>query len=429
MSRWTTQFEEHKIHETLDNLIGKVTGVGKNVSENEFEERRRIIKIANALKEVLDSVDPELCPPKVLNNLNNKLADSNNGILPFLNNYESNGNVVELERANNNFVHLFHEFAQLAASIAPYGYKNNISSYESEFDNLTSGLIQSNNQALKDIEKLKADIAGQSQSVKKIASDIDNFKKSTTDLLSDWQQQFSDAQQDRANQYNTALDTFKTKSDNDAANAIKKANDKLTLTIDSTNAETSELTAGVRKQLDQLRNDAKLKHSEILDLYELVAGDSVSGNFTSAANKEQKSANLWRWISIGFLVLSVLWLAIVYFSDAGFIEGDNINWARVLTGLSLTSILITGFGFAARQAGQHRRRHASALQFALQVKAFDPFIRNLDEESQKQLKSKFVETIFSKEEISAEGVSADVDIRSLERISKVFTDFAKILAR
>jgi hypothetical protein len=77
MNRWQQKFDEHPIHETLNQLEDYVSKQFDDIKEDETQERRRFLKIISTYQELLSDLDPELVPVNQLDSLNNGLRHQN----------------------------------------------------------------------------------------------------------------------------------------------------------------------------------------------------------------------------------------------------------------------------------------------------------------------------------------------------------------
>src|SRR5690606_30665197 len=116
-------------------------------------------------------------------------------------------------------------------------------------------------------------------------------------LLSDWQNQFSSAQESRSQEFSKWRDAFASEKNKDVQEIIDKHDEAL-----------DQQTGRLESELDRIIEDAKSKHQSILDLYELTAGDSVGAAYIKSADEEREQADRWRKVSVSFIVLTVTWL-------------------------------------------------------------------------------------------------------------------------
>ena len=111
-------------------------------------------------------------------------------------------------------------------------------------------------------------------------------------LLGDWQQQFSQTQHERSRIYDEWRRGIETSTEKRLQELLQEAQGKM-----------DETQKGFTGSLQRLLDDAKKKHGEIVDLYQLTAGDSVAGAYLQDAEHERRQANRWRRLSVGFIMV------------------------------------------------------------------------------------------------------------------------------
>ena len=194
--------------------------------------------------------------------------------------------------------------------------------------------------------------------------------------------------------------------------------------LENNQLTTSTAVQNFKTEISQYLEEAKEKHQAILDLYGLAAGDSVAGGYLQNANDEKKQANFWRWATITFIIATVIWTAISYFtlgkSDGGF------WWSQLIKGFSITAVLLFGAGYSSKQSSIHRHNEKQTRRFALEVKAIDPFIASLNEENQSQLKHKLSEKLFGQNNNDdSDNEGRNISENSLKTLSKLVIDILK----
>ncbi|WP_210456006.1 hypothetical protein [Vibrio crassostreae] len=235
---------------------------------------------------------------------------------------------------------------------------------------------------------------------------IENRRQEVDQQISQWQQQFSDAQEKRSENYQD----WKSSLDKDIRGDSKQ------LKTDTAN-ELNSIKKETLSALDDLKTQSENKHKQIQELYELASGDSISGGYTKTAKNEEEQANLWRWLSLSFVLATVFWIYSAYdeyraespsqvkvtatvkqspishTSSTEKVEG--FNWSKYLLTFSLTGVLLFGAGYTAQQSSKHREEARRTRRFALQVKALDPYISSLDFQDQTEIKKKLTEKFFN----------------------------------
>ncbi|SIT02033.1 hypothetical protein SAMN05421686_107270 [Thalassolituus maritimus] len=325
-----------------------------------------------------------------------------------------------------------------------------ISYIDSVVDSTINGLsIKKENLDAK-LTKISSLTEEQAKKLNSFSKDIEQKKSELSKLTSDWQNQFSSAQESRSQEFSKWRDAFVSEKNKEVQEIIDKHDE----TLDSQERI-------VKTELDRVIEDSKSKHQSILDLYELTAGDSVGAAYIQSADNEKEQANRWRNVSVGFIGVTVIWLVFSFFynsetwsdievapnvlisqeyneknqSNEAALEKDSMelkplqsngfSWHAMLIAFSISGVLLWGAAYSAQQSTRHRNIEKRARWFALEVKAFDPFINSLELTQQQELKKQLAERIFGQNSTDDED-SKVVDEHAL----RVVTDaLGKVLSK
>ena len=409
MSRWQDVFNSHAIHETLKQLKALASTEFEDVDENEVPERRRFIKAISTYEEVLTRLDAELVPMNQLDSLNNALRHQN--LWGQMTNYASNGNASHLVAANDQ---LSNQLTQLSLLLAIAGLPTSetpVKNLEESVDHIGNALAKKKAELEGQLDGLSGSVAKSQQELNRLEDTIEKRRAETDAQLSQWQQQFSEAQERRNNDFTA----WRYSLEEEAKNSLKELLDKSSETL-------KQYQVAFDKNIDEILSDGREKHQAILDLYELTAGDSVGAGYLKSASDERKQANLWRWISVGFIVATAAWLFYAYSHSAITVVDGGIVWSKVLTVFSLTGVLLFGAAFSSQQSNRHRENEKRASWFALQVKAIDPFINSLETKDRNELKRLLSERLFANSEELRESSGGVISEHALNVIVKAITD-------
>lgn len=429
MSRWGETFENHPVHESLDQLTTWLDVDPQKLDEECIEEMRRALKAIEFLKSGLKRLDPEVVPFKQLESLNGQLRNQNlwNQVQAF----NSKHSLDYIKAANEAISGLLHIPALLGAVSVESKEESAATAVEFSLQKL-SGFISTERQKQdQHISSLTERIAELEQQKEKLGSLIETRRQEVDQQLSQWQQQFSEAQEKRSESFSNWRD--------EVSSEIGETFERLENTE---KAQLEKLQSEVKSSLDDLVRESEEKSQRIRELYELTSGDSISGGYAKTAEEESTQANHWRIGSVVFIFLTAIWLVFAYSQferaaptlevtsaeEDGGLEGlagnAGINWPRVLMSVSLTGVLLFGAAFCSQQSNRHRFEAKSARAFALQIKALDPYISSLEKSDQVELKKKLTEIYFvgSNDDSSSEG---SLDPHAVSVISKAISDALK----
>ena len=437
MSRWEEQFDNHAIHETLKWLRESVSKAFDDIDESEIPEKRRIIKIITKYEEILSSLDVEIIPFNQLDSLNNALRHQN--VTNQINAYIQSGNVANLVEVNNLLTNQLTQLCLLYSLSGPSDFHKPLKELENLVDSATDTLSQKKEALKSELSELESKSQNQDNRLTELDALIEKKKVEVESHITNWQSQFSNAQESRSQDYNKWRESFSSEKDQEVEELIEKYNNKLEK--DSTQ---------FLSDIGNLLKDGTEKHQSILELYEITAGDSVGAGYIKNANDEKKQADNWRLISVGFIALTVVWMLFAYFNTTVHIESNSphvqlqaqqlpkgvdkndtdnkvlvssktdtaIPWYKLFLTFSLSGVLLWGSAYSAQQSTKHRKNEKKNRWFALEVKAIDPFISSLEETQRNEIKRQLTERIFGQ----ASGADDDNTKVIDEHVLKVVSD-------
>ncbi len=418
MNRWEEQFANHPIHETLQWLDESASKEFNDIDENEVPEKRRFLKIIRKFKGVFKNIDPEIIPFSKIDTLNNALRHPD--FANQINAYANDGRVERLVNASNLLTnHLSSLFLFIGVS-KKESKQDKIKDLEYLIDSTTETLIGKKDELVEDILKIQASLRSNEQVLEKISMQIEQKRTELNAIVSEWQGQFSSAQETRSQEFSKWRDNFSSEKNSEIDRLVQEYNNQL----DSSSSDFD-------KRIDLILTDGKEKHQAILDLYEITAGDSVGAGYLNSANTEKKQADNWRIISVIFISLSAFWLLFAYFYNTSHLfpstsiddrldisnasneflknykelsvtnsgksfspKSVSLPWYALFATFSLSGVLLWGSAYAAQQSTKHRNNEKRTRWFALEVKAIDPFLSSLEPKERNDLKKQLCERIF-----------------------------------
>lgn len=169
--------------------------------------------------------------------------------------------------------------------------------------------------------------------------------------------------------------------------------------------EKNKLIEGSENIIKKL-ND-KLEESK--KIVNIIGNIGVTGGYQKYAEYHKKQANLWRWISIGFMTSSVIYLAVTV-NHLGKYEW-HISLLRILS----TLLFLYPAQYAANQSSKHREQEIYNNKMELDLAAINPFIELFDDEKKREIKEKLVEKYFSNDLITNKSES-EIPVSIYEKI-------------
>lgn len=448
MNRWKEAFDKHPIHETLSWLDNAASSNVENLSEGEVEEQRRLKKIIERYRHVLASVDPEMVPVNQLDGLNNNLRHQN--VTNQVNAYTQSGKASHLVAINDHVSKQLTQLSIVQSLSDDPDAQDRISYIDSVIDSTINGLSAKKDDLDAQLTSLSSLTEEQANKLNSLSEEIEAKQSEINKLMSDWQNQFSSAQESRSQEFSKWRDAFASEKSKEVQEILDKHDKAL-----------DQQMGRLKTELDRIIEDAESKHQSILDLYELTAGDSVGAAYIKSAEEEREQADRWRKVSVSFIGLTVIWLVFSFFynseswsffdtsvnqltskvdtqsqeadqtrsGDVNFeqepIQGIDFPWHTMLIAFSISGVLLWGAAYSAQQSTRHRNNEKRARWFALEVKAFDPFISSLEPQQQQDLKRQLAERIFGQSSTTDED-SKVVDEHALKAVTEAF---GKVLSK
>lgn len=423
MSRWQTKVSDHKIHAALKELRDCVSGQISEPAEGELAERRRFEKVIAAYQRTLGKLDPEFVPSDVLDA---NLSHLNQHVLPQARLYRDKRDFPNLVSANDQLSNLLQQLAIFQAMSGEIDTAPAITDLEGQMDSFAASIVQEQQAAEKELQRLLDASAQQEQKLADLGAKIETRNQEIDARTSEWQSQFSQAQENRSTDYNNWRQEINESSQSKIREIIDRTNEELRENEEKHNERSSEIQHRFEAEIDDYLDRAKADYEAIRTLHGLAAEDSVGGGYVSNARKEGEVAIRWRRISVAFICFAAVWLFYSFWSRDG-----QFSWEAALMSIPLTFVLLAGAAYCAQQSTRHRNVEVQNRRFALEMAAIDPYLQSLPEADRVTLKKELTARYFGQMEHS-NGPSAydEHEIKRVlealgQNILKPFADIAK----
>jgi hypothetical protein len=410
MDRWREQLENHQVHSVLSELRKYISKEIEDIDENEFVERRRFEKILSAYERVLTKIDPEIVP---INQLDGLVSHLTKQAVPQATEYYNNRNITNLITANDFLSQQLTQLALLQSLSGEIDLAPAPKDLEKQLDGLVNTVAKKQRVSEQMVQSLSESVQAQEQNLANLENQIDVRRQETDARLAEWQQQFSQAQDSRNENYaewSRDLD--------------KNAQAKVAEIVSRIDTELADKQQSYEIEIDRYLSEADKHSVAIRELHGLAAEDSVAGGYVSNAKREGQAAARWRWISIGFIVAAAIWLLNSFYSREG-----RVSWEIALFSLPLTGVLLFGAAYSAQQSTRHRNVEVQNRRFALEMAAIDPYLQSLSPSDQQELKKELTKRFFgSQQELDGPSIYDEhITKKVLEAVgSNVIKPFADI---
>ncbi|SDW82165.1 hypothetical protein SAMN05444358_1011853 [Ruegeria halocynthiae] len=422
MSRWSNEFENHPLHETLRQSAEFIEVEVENTELEFDEERHRLTKVLGNLQDTVTGLDDEFFPKALLDQINQHLRHGN--FFQQLQAYMSSPQITHLQTANNHITQYAPQIYQLAAMSRLPEPQKVIKHAEKAYRSFSAsmdGFIKQTEEKLEETAETHSELENKAND---LGDQLDSLSTNAETKFSEWQSDFTEKQTARAEEHSEAQIERDTKFE-ELLSEWRKSADTQHIELGKSQAEKlTTLLERFTKQGETALADVNAKHQAVLEIHKLVGRDSVAGGYQKSAGEEKKEADLWRWISMGSLGAAIVWLAFKYWVGFEPTDSGTLNWANIITASSLTAILLVTAGYASRQSKMHRDNEKQMRSFALETKALDPFIANLEEKDQKEIKAELIKRMFGQQHIQISGRLNRIDDGTVKTLAERIADKA-----
>lgn len=405
MNRWAQQLKDHTVWTTAATIEAHISAEPADASDDFLSEKRRLAQFVAKLLETLNALNAEQTPFNRLDEFDSLL---NQHVAIHTEAYSTSGEVQYLRNANNQLQGLMSELCILRFCTQPIGEQGQVKQLDKLFDEFTSKVNSKQKEGERRSTEIEVKLGQQEQRLNKLDSHTKTKEAELNSHISNWQNQFNEAQQVRQTEYNTAhqqrektfnglLKATGQSAEEAIGKLVSERDSQLKVTLDDAKTESNELIGSTKKELNEAMDDCQKKRKEILELHQLVAGDSTTAGYAKNADDEREQAKFWRWISIAFTIVTVIWLiCVILFSNV--LGGGSLNWADYPVIVSLTGVLLFGASYGAQQSTRHQNNERRNRGLALKMAAFEPFISSLNNDQKTDLRSKVSEQLFNSAE-------------------------------
>lgn len=365
------------------------------------DEDRYSIQRLHAVAELLDAIregDPVLVEPQVLNQVHQHLIAVSNSLAVYLKDpdaqrqYLNNASaqVASVIEAVRPFGPLaVPDEAQRSAKAASTRYRNSLDAevqrLQSEVDALQQQLVEAQEQRDAARTAAEAGVQELSTTITARGSEIDGL---VTRLQSQIDQQRTAFEEESAarNKSFAAGTTERDEAEQERVKALGEAAVE----------QQAEQERSAQAAIDRLVG----YESQAATLVDTTSRHAITGDYQTWAAHQAKAAFGWTVaaVVIGLATVGGLVYALGSATD------DSLQFTFYKTSISVVGLIIAGY--AARQAGEHRKEERAAKRMALDLAALEPFLDQLEDTS--GLREEIARRVF----VPDRGREGDTEIRT-----------------
>lgn len=418
MQRWQDELTKHPINTSLKQFSDAFEAEIEIDDPILITEKARFGKFTSLLRDTINRLDPDLAPIDLLNQLQSQLQ--NHGVLDAAKNLVRERNPQRFRELNDQVNPSLSYITQLrAAAIGKDTKKSDTEAASVSLEALTRSISRKRAEYDKAVNNAAGKIEEAEVRIRGLAENADAAKHSFDERLNAW-----------TAEANAAIEENRKKVSNGLAEIQNSSKDQLQAFFAKQDVEAELKQEALSNQLRDIIADAESKHANILELYKLVARDSITGGHKQIADREYSAAQNWRRATIGSIIATAAWLGYSLFCLEPVTEPEIVFWLQVAKSVSLTALFISFAVYASKQAALHRVNERKARSFFLQVQAFDPFIENLPEEKRIELKQALSARIFGSDDSEHEkAMLENGDFKSIDRAFDLIEKAKKLVGK
>lgn len=393
MKRWQEAFEQHPIHNTLNNIEEATTADHPIDDVNLAIEQTRLLKVIRLIRSSVQEMDPDLTPTLALDSINNQLINS--GALKSAQNFATTGNAQSLINANNQIDPAIRDLYLINTKASPnYDFDIDIGAATASFEKFAEKTQKILDTVIKNSEESRSSIESASQEISALKKTAEASAETFSAELEEWKRDKTEALNEQSKEFTDLLNQSTTNASQTIQGIADKAKRDLNQFFNEQRSHADDEQDKIKKYLKGIEQSSTEAHKRILSLYNIVARDSVIGGYKSIADREYNSARDWRRLSVTSIALTIIWLICNLIWGAPSVEPSKLFWLQIGKSAVITTLLISFAIYASKQANLHRANEQKTRSFSLQVQAFDPFIASLPETERNELKKALSERIF-----------------------------------
>jgi hypothetical protein len=381
MSQWNERFRDHAVWNTLQALgpaiDQAITREGNDPSISEMLSRLKAVQ--SFVGRRLAGIDRYLLTSGPLDALNGSLSACTTEVRNFI----ANGNPGHLTNANGQVDAVLGQLAQLNQADTAEEFqaaKEAADSYRQSLDAAITSMKTSAAQNRNELDTLRTRLG-------ELAAQVESEKTRLTSVGTEFQSQFSTAQEARNKDFLT--------SEQQRLENFTKVSTEYTQKLSDQNADFSkqreEIGRTHRGELDQLNKEFVAASTEIRDqilarkeevekLVGVIGNLGVTSGYQKSANTAVFTARVWQTITLAAL-MGLIYIAYVAFLPL--VHGE-FTWSgfagRVFVSLTVAVLA----AYCASQADRYQKLERSNRRLALELEAIGPFIAPLPPEMRQQ---------------------------------------------
>jgi hypothetical protein len=360
---------------------------------------------------------PLLVQDSELLNIANEIESGTNQINTFL----GNKNTGHILNAVNNFHSALSRVRNLPFVISKndFNFSKAISNFQSTIESAYQKLEDNNKKIQAELLKTQQDLSNQNTKLQDFERQLIAKETEIQNVLATYNTEFESIKVNNSNIFEAEQKRFNEeisldrKSFKEQLNTDKEANNKI---FENQKTELKEAS-------DLVINNLNTKLEEANKIVNIVGNVGVTGNYQKIANQNNKSANFFRWVALGFMIL----MSILLIWSILDLSSGEFNLYKSLVRILAAAVLTYPAVYAAKESNKHRNLETKNRNLELELASIGPFIELLPDDKKQQIKEELVAKYFGNQVSYTDDKNdnEDISINALEKIMKAILPFIK----
>ena len=385
----TLEFKNHPIHQKILELKSRCND--SKTKEKVDADLLLIIKtFYQFLNDRLGLAIHALVNPDELNAIQNELQSTLTHLTEYLN--DNNTGRLQAVQQNINNSMPFVRNIPIILNKAEFNFSEINANYSDFIETKIAAINESIAQLNKDIDVSHTQFLGQNNIIDSLKTQLADQQNQTQEIANDFRNYLQGIQQE-FEQRGILI-----------SNAQKQ--------------QFEETKTEFATRVDLLINEIMEKRDKARQMLNVIGQEGTAAHYLDTAVKHTKTANLFRWISLGLMLIICIFILAMIWSSQG-----EFNWQRYALRLLSISIFIYPATYAARESSKHRNLAHQRETAAVELVSIEPFIELLDDAKKQEIKEKLTEKYFGNGHPHPQQTNATapetVPIEMIERIIKL----------
>lgn len=426
MSEWSDRFRNSPVWKAMEDLgpaLDNAEGEGNEPSA--VEALGRLRTALTFVGKRLAAADPLLVQPGPLDQIANHIQSA----LTEVQQFTANGSLGHLTNANSQLDSVLSYTAQLNVPLGPpdlQGLKDAADRYRHAMEANARRLGST-------VSAVSTDATSLSTKLNELSAEMTAERQRLLALASDFQSQFSTAQESRNTEYAAAQSARQEKF----GDLLASFTDALSKQDVSFTRDRERLSQEHSAALAVLQGDHAAKAAEILDkikehrtdvekLVGVIGNLGVTSGYLKTANEARITVRVWQGIAVASMVGLV---AVAYFTFLPVVQG-TFSWEGFAGRVFFTLTIGVLAAYAASQADKYLVIERRNRILALELEALGPYLAPLPEDKQQEFRLALGDRTFGRDQASsgdfAKSPATVVDILLKSKEFRTFvTDIVK----